>query len=275
MANDPTIRNLFPVDDAPLKGLDAASVIRRSRARRLPKQLGAGSIFTLAIGGLVIASVQGLGSFNSNPPSAISAQEKTVPSSPSAAAEDSDRGTPFSADSGASESSPGSDPSSDLATLKRASATDLNVCGQPLSNYSEDGFGIELSLSFPESANVNDRSIVGSAIALNQTSQRLDGTSFRDPTLVLSRDGVVVWHSITVDRNEIFTPSEIPPGDSYRFDFDIAPDDCSTEGDGALYSSDDLPPLDPGEYQLSAVVDYFSGDQAHLVSSPLTTITLK
>ena len=60
MATEPNLRHLFDAPQ-PASAIDVASVVRRSRARRVPKVLGVAGVSVLAIGGLVFGGVQVLG----------------------------------------------------------------------------------------------------------------------------------------------------------------------------------------------------------------------
>src|SRR5437773_1709862 len=63
MATEPNLRHLFDAPQPP-SGIDVAAVVRRSRARRAPKMLGALGVSTLAIGGLLFGGIQvGLAGF--------------------------------------------------------------------------------------------------------------------------------------------------------------------------------------------------------------------
>src|SRR5690606_3344783 len=60
MPTDAELRTLFRESSAPAATIDATTVIRRSRRRRLPQQLGVGSALTLAVAGIGVASITGL-----------------------------------------------------------------------------------------------------------------------------------------------------------------------------------------------------------------------
>ena len=60
MPTDAELRTLFHDAAAPRASLDAAAIIRHSKRRRLPQQLGAGSVLTLAVAGIGVASINGL-----------------------------------------------------------------------------------------------------------------------------------------------------------------------------------------------------------------------
>ena len=60
MPTDVELRTLFRESPAPDANIDPATIIRRSRRRRLPQQLGVGGVLTLAVAGIGFASFTGL-----------------------------------------------------------------------------------------------------------------------------------------------------------------------------------------------------------------------
>src|SRR5690606_3121408 len=60
MPTDAELRTLFRELPAPDASINPTAIIRRSRRRRLPQQLGVGSVLTLAVVGIGFASITGL-----------------------------------------------------------------------------------------------------------------------------------------------------------------------------------------------------------------------
>jgi hypothetical protein len=59
--NDTELRELFRRAAGPSSSIDPAMIIRRSKRRRLPRQLSTGGALTLAVAGIGVASVTGIG----------------------------------------------------------------------------------------------------------------------------------------------------------------------------------------------------------------------
>src|SRR5690554_4518193 len=113
MPTDAELRTLFHDarfrDELPSgSSIDTASVNRRSKRRRLPQQIGAGSVLTLAVAGIGVASINGLRSFM---PSAVSDASYTSAESSTGG----DLGQPFFDDGRNAEQ-----------------ARELNRCGEPV-----------------------------------------------------------------------------------------------------------------------------------------------
>ena len=85
MPSEDDLRDLFASASAPHAphAIDAQRVIARSRRRRLPRQLAAGTVGVLAIAGI---SVVGSQSTQVAPPAAVTSQESAAGAAP---AEDS------------------------------------------------------------------------------------------------------------------------------------------------------------------------------------------
>src|SRR3954468_18250544 len=63
MAAEPTLRHLFG-DPPPPEAIDVSSVIRRSRARRTPRVIGAGTLGALAVCAIAYGGFSGLAALN-------------------------------------------------------------------------------------------------------------------------------------------------------------------------------------------------------------------
>jgi hypothetical protein len=269
MATDPTIRNLFgSTDESPKSTLDVNSIIRRSRARRLPRQLAAGSVFTLAIGGLAVASVQGIG--------ALSSTTTTAAESSTMAEETTREGTPASGLSSSDEeftaASEGALATSDAS--KRAPAEKINLCGGPLADVAPSESGLVLTVNFDDAKASADR-IEGTVTLTNTGDATVSGTTGTTPAITLSQGGIVLWHTngpSTMMARDV----SLAPGESIDYDAAFSPVVCGVEDDSAeLGFRADLPSVGAGEYQLSAAMDLLGDGDADLITGPLATVTLK
>ena len=273
MATDPTIRNLFgSTDESPKSTLDVNSIIRRSRARRLPRQLAAGSVFTLAIGGLAVASVQGIG--------ALSTPTATTAGSSAAVEETArDSGPASGAESnGLSSNEEYSATTGDvLATTdasKRAPAEKINLCGGPLADVAPSESGLVLTVNFDDAKASADR-IEGTVTLTNTGDATVSGTTGTTPAITLSQGGIVLWHTngpSTMMARDV----SLAPGESIDYDAAFSPVVCGVEDDSAeLGFRADLPSVGAGEYQLSAAMDLLGDTDADLITGPLATVTLR
>jgi len=257
MATDPTIRNLFgSSDDAPKSSLDVSTIIRKSRARRLPRRIGAGGVFTLAIGGLAVASVQGMGALQGT----STVAESQADSGSSAGSRSTDTGmSPME--------------SEDSGAIKRAPAEKINLCGGALADVAPSATGLELVVNFDD-ASATAASVEGTVTLTNTGDAAVSGYTGAGPTITLSQGGIVLWHSngpsVMMARDV-----NLAPGESLEYTASFAPVVCGVEDDSSEFGfRDDLPSVEPGEYQLSAAIDFLSDVDADLVTGPLATITL-
>jgi hypothetical protein len=253
MANEPNLHHLFSSAESPTQRIDVASVIRRSKARRLPKQIGAGGVFTLAIGGIGLAGIQGIVSLQSNSTSSAGA-----PAQPPGAVTDNSKGQEATSGDG---------------LIKRAPAEKINLCGGMLAEVAPSQSGLLLTSTFPDAA-AGSTAVEGTVTMTNTGSVPVSGYTAGSPAITLSRDGIVLWHSngpTTMIAREI----SLAPGESAEYQASFAPVICSTEDDEGESFRSDLPPAPAGEYQVSAAIDLSSDGGVDLVTGPLDTVTLR
>jgi hypothetical protein len=247
MANEPTIRNLFLSDEGtPRNSIDVARVIRRSRARRLPKQIGFGGVFTLAIGGVGLAGVQGFSALQGSSTSAGSAD---APNPESLAG-----------------------PNVDAGGIKRAPADKINLCGGTLAEVAPSESGLVLIPHFPN-ATAGSASVEGSVSMTNTGTEAVSGYTSPPLAITLSQNGIVLWHS-NGPTTALARQISLAPGESIVFEATINPVVCSVEDDEKSSFREGLPSALPGEYQVSAAMDFQFDSGAELVTGPPTTITL-
>jgi hypothetical protein len=250
MATEPNLRELFRGETPPLRPIDTASVIRRSKTRRLPAQVGIGGVFALAIGGLGVAGLQGLGG------------SQTVTSTSQQAP----------AESGAESGLDAPQTLQGDAGIKRAPAERLNLCGGALAELAPSSTGLELTLAFPD-APVGTESVIGTATLTNTGTEPVVGYTSAAPAITLSQAGTVLWHSngptIMMARDV-----SLAPGESFEYAASFTPVVCSTEDDLAESFRTDLPPVPAGEYTVTAAADVVLDGVAELVTGPGTTVRI-
>lgn len=254
MTSEDELRDLLASENI-THGIDPKRVIARSRARRLPKQLGAGAIGTLAVVGLTVGGLQ-LAQPQQATDSAITMESGAAPE-----AEDSQL-------------------YSDEA--KRPSALDINRCGEPLAEYASSAYGLVLSVTAPSTAAVTDQSVPVAVTLTNSGQERVVGTAGPFPAITLAQDGSTVWHTVVVDLPAPF-PVDLAPGASMEIPGGfVQPQRCETGRDDQIQSGG-LPPLAPGEYQVTAALDFLPDASMpqlatpglDLVTGPPATIVLQ
>ena len=256
MATDPNIRDLFRAESLPAgRGIDTDTVIRRSKRRRLPAQVGVGGLFTLAIGGVAIAGVHGFGS--AVPISTVSSD---------------------SADSGATTESGAVDPGAgpvapaQEGAAKRAPADRINLCGGTVAEVAPSATGLVLTPGFPD-ATADAESVEGTVTLSNTGSESVAGYTSASPAITLSQNGVVLWHS-NGPTIQVASDVMLAPGESIEFPASFTPVVCTVDDDLAESFAADLPPVQPGEYQVSAAADVVIDGNAELVTGPQQSVRI-
>lgn len=248
MATDPKLRDLFRGDTPELRAIDTASVIRRSKTRRLPAQVGIGGVFTLAIGGLGVAGLQGLGGTLGGSQSASDSTALTTEQGPVLPGD----GT--------------------VSGLKRAPADRINLCGGTLADVAPSQTGLVLTVAFPDSP-VGTDPVTGTVTLVNTGSNPIVGYTTPSPAITLSQGGIVLWHSNGMMIQSIQDVS-LAPGESLELAASFTPVSCGIENDAADGFPADLPPVAAGEYQLSAAADVTIDGNAELVVGPTQTVRI-
>lgn len=229
---DAELRTLFHGASAPPSSLDAASIIRRSKRRRVPQQLGAGSVLTLAVAGIGVAGFTGL--------------RGLAPMSASDSVADGPMGVSESGPFSGAESAP---------TQERAAC---EAGGDIEADFRD---GLEVASSFPATASTGQL-VRGSLTLTNTGTEPVNGDVF-DSMVALSRDGVQdVHHNVSTDDTSV----ELAPGESTTLAFAFNATACETPAT----------PLEPGEYELSAVIKLTSKNGPILsIGGQASVITLR
>ena len=242
------------------RGIDLAQVIRRSARRRITQQVAVGGATTLAVAGIGVASVTGV--------RWLGAQSSSLSSGAgSSSAVESPR-----------ESSNGRS-SADGATIKRAPAEKINLCGGALARVAPNRSGLLLTADFASAAASADR-ISGTVTLTNNGTERIVGSSAASPAITLSRDGITLWHS-NGPMIALAAMVDLAPGASMTYQAWLVPVTCGVEDDLGDSFRTDLPHVTPGAYQVSAAIDLlrqnadgsFAGND--LVTGPVSGVTLR
>ena len=264
MATEPNIRDLFRAGHTPTgRPIDTDAVIRRSKRRRLPAQLGVGGVATLAIGGIGVVALQNLDSSVS--PASIMSESS---SDESGSAYD---GFFAPAQEGGARDA-ARDGSTEYGTVKRAPADRINLCGGALAEVAPSATGLVLTPSFPDAA-AGSGGVEGTVTLSNTGSTTVTGYSAASPAITLSQNGVVLWHS-SGPTVQMIRDISLAPGESLQYTASFTPVVCSVDDDSAEAFRTDLPPVAAGEYQLSAAADISVDGIAELVTGPTQTVRI-
>lgn len=248
MASDPNIRHLFSAAQ-PEGAIDVTAVVRRARARRLPKVVGIAGVSVLAVGGLVIGGLQ-LGGGASPATDAAATQEQTAPL---------EGGSQLYSDSASDQ-------------VKRAPAEKINLCTATLAEVAPSGSGLVMTVAFPD-APVGSDTVQGMVTMTNTGTATVTGYTGASPAITLSQDSVVLWHS-NGPVVEMAREVDLAPGASMEYGAAFTPVVCGVEDDSAESFRTDLPAAPAGQYQVSAAIDLLGDFDADLVTGPAQTVTL-
>ncbi|MEO7349371.1 MAG: hypothetical protein ABIW32_05895 [Terrimesophilobacter sp.] len=242
----------------PAKSIDPEAIVRKARARRVPKQIAFSSVSVLAVVGVATLGITIL-------PALQAGHDGASSSSVMATAPES------SQDSGGS--------ARDTAAKSfDARLLAVSVCGAPAFTAEPNSLGLTISVSFSDSAPTNGQEVGGTVTLTNTGPSRVSGMTAVAPTVVLSRDGMTVWHT---DRAALpaLKAVDLEPGQSSVFDASFNPVECAPEDDASGHFRDNLPPLSAGSYEVSAeltfVPDVSESGESFLITAPGRTIVLR
>ncbi len=244
MASEPSIRHLFSAPQ-PTDSIDVSAVVRGARARRLPKVLGITGVSVLAVGGIVLGSLQLGGGLSPAAETAGGAPSTEIFSLPSDAAADE---------------------------IKRAPAEKLNLCTGTVAEVAPSASGLVLSVAFADAA-AGSETVTGTVTMTNTGTAMVTGYTAASPAITLSQDSVVLWHS-NGPMIELARDVTLAPGESMEYAAAFMPVVCGVEDDTAESFRTDLPSAPAGRYQVSAAIDLLGEFDADLVTGPAQTVTL-
>jgi hypothetical protein len=239
--------------------IDLDRVLRRARRRRAPRVAAVAIVSSLAVVGIVVPlSI-----------SVASGQTGTFSAGSAASAPDLSAGqVPEYATGGGGDS-----------TIKRAPAERINFCTGTLAVPAPADDGLVLTVQ-PVDAAADSRDIPVTVTLTNTSAQRVTGSLSPFPTITLSRDGIVLWHSngaVPSLGQEI----DLAPGAATTFSTSFEPLVCGITDDTMPTFRAELPKAGAGSYQLSAALDFSpavadaSGRTAAvLVTGPTSPVTL-
>lgn len=245
MTTDDDLRSRFAAASAPAP-LDAAAIIAGARRRRRPRVIAAGTVGALATVGVLVLGIQ----------VALPPDPGTVTSMESAPAADAPAGG-----------------ASDTALTERASAASMNLCGAPVVEALPNTLGLALEPVFPASAAAG-ATVEGVVRLTNTGTERFTGSAAPTPAVAVAEDGLVVWHTNgPAILSLVFI--DLGPGESMEFGATATAVRCGPEDDAAPAFREDLPPLAPGDYTISVLMDITpDGQPVELVASDPVALTV-
>jgi hypothetical protein len=267
MADESELRGMLQREAAAAGApeLDPGRLVRRSRARRVPRQLAAGGALTLAVLGVGFGTASGV-RLLTQPAEMSSAGGGAETTDEEAGTMSDEEAVPESAGESGGDAAAG-------GGIQLAPAYKLNACGGMLGEVPEDGItGVGIAIAFPDEAPTGG-TVRGTVEVTNDTGEPLVGVMSDVAATTLSRDGVVLWHTPRMDRT---LPVDLDPGASTTLDASFEPRICSAEDDGREDFRPDLPAVDPGSYDVSVAFDIERDDGFVLqVVSGTERITLR
>ena len=228
--------------------LDVGRIIRRSKRRRLPRQVGVGGVMTLAVAGIAVGGITGL---------------KTLfpgASTTSGASQSLDRGSSEAA------------PARDFGAEKPAER--LTLCGSPVASAPSNSSGLVLTPHFPSSAPANGEPVTGTATLTNTGTTTVTGSTAAVAVITVSQQGMVLWHS-NGPTIMLAKMVDLSPGQSMEYSASFTPVRCDAGDDNPEGFPDHLPSLGAGDYQVSALIEVNHGSAKTLVGGQPATIHLR
>lgn len=235
----------------PVTRIDTETVLRRVRARRIPKQFAASTVGVLAVAGIFALGVSTLPPLHFGQSGA--SHSDAFVSAPESMQDDA---------TGGSASEP-----ADPATL---------TCGSPAVAAANNSSGLQFLVDFPDSAPADGRSVDGKVTVANTGAIPVSGWLQFPATLSVSHDGIIVWLSNPVpDSHAIHV--DLVPGQNLSYDAVLTTVHCTpgTSGGASAQAS----PLPPGSYDIAAIIRFIPdgapADEALVLGGPVESIRLR
>jgi hypothetical protein len=256
--------------------VDLDAVLRRSRARRRPRVVAVAVVSSLAALAIVVPiSVSGVlgqtGMFSAS--SGVSAGNNQDAAGHKAA----NQQAPGSASGGTATGG---------ALNGSGPVQKVNLCSGTVADIVPASNGLVLTVE-PVTAAATDRAIPVTVTLTNTNTNTnnnnnnnngavsFSGTTSPYPSLTLSRDGIVLWHSNGAVP-AIGATVHLASGASMSFTTTFEPVVCGVTDDERTAFRAELPAAGPGHYQLSAALDVSSDDGTSVrVTGPAASVILR
>ncbi len=243
-------------DAATPTSIDVEEVLRRSRAKRRARRTAAlsatGAVAALlAVGGLVIG-LQPVGGPTTADAPAMQAAESTDVASESA-------------EGGAAHD----------ATQRLMAPQDVNQCGAEVAEATDAATNpLTVTVDAPTNAARPGTSAPVTVTVTNSGAETVTGSIHIDAPLTVAESGITVWHYGPVPDIGIL-PIDLAPGESATLPGGFETRTCDVAAQDPPAPTALAPPLEPGDYELSAIVTYTAPDGTitYLIS-PLAPFTV-
>jgi len=247
--NDTELRELFRRAAGPSSSIDPAMIIRRSKRRRLPRQLSTGGALTLAVAGIGVASVTGIGGmsiFGARTASDLSERAADAPGwvDTESSGTDATAASPYATEDGAGcEAAP------------------------PESGTNPWGLTLEIAPTDGRAVSAN-QTVIASFTLRNDGSTPVSVSPVGPIVHTLQRDGAIVAigsGELLASGGEVITSVDLDPAESVQLQSRFALQSC-------------LPAdtrLQPGNYTLTTQLSVQSDGATATVNGTQTRITLR
>ncbi len=185
MPSDAELKALFHRADGPASSLDPAAIIRRSKRKRLPRQLSAGSVLTLAAAGIGVAGVTGVGGLNFMGVRTASDLAESAADAPGWVGANSSPDGPGA-------DGPGADADAGRNTPYIGEGDEAAPCGTAQAPPSNNPWRIRLEVNVASKAAGADSLVTATITIRNNGSAAAEVTPVGPVVHTLQRDGVVV-----------------------------------------------------------------------------------
>ena len=153
---------------------------------------------------------------------------------------------------------------------------EVNRCGAPVATLPVSTSPLALTLQFPGEASADGGTVLGTATLTNPIAEHVVVTVSAAPSATVAQDGITRWQtqSLAASTGQLI---DLAPGESTTFGVEVNLVACSSADEQAGTSDQTLPPLPPGGYQVSVVLQLDGADRANpsLLQSPWTPLTLR
>ncbi|ANJ27597.1 hypothetical protein [Agromyces aureus] len=274
---DPSSRDPLGLSEALARDADAAAgrpvdldaVLRGSRDRRRQRRRTLVTATASVAGLLVVGALAfGVGSMTPNLATTAGSSAEDAPVSESADGLDGSSAGPE-----AVAPRDGEQFGDDLLVV---GADSLNRCGAPIAPATDAAAApVSIVLVAPAGPVAPGAEGVVRVRLVNEGTTTVEGSVRPAPAVTVSDAGTTVWHpSLAVGEPSV--PVRLAPGEQLELEARFAAASCTAADERAGAVMADLPPLDPGAYELSAVVPFVAapGSTPVLIVSPTVPVTV-
>jgi hypothetical protein len=244
-------------DAATPRPLDVDAVLAASRssrrARRTAMVAGAGSVaVVLAVGGLVFGLQQTGGGFTTADAPVVSGSAESSDTGPEVARDDAASGTMLVA------------PES------------VNPCGAPVATATDAATSpLAVTVATPAAPLAPGATGSVEVTVTNTGDAPVTGDLSAVPAVTLAQSGDAVWHSSGTSGAGM-APIALAPGASLTLPAEVTAQRCTTTDDQGAGLPDGLPPVEPGDYAVGAILVFTSAADgaSMLLVSPFAPLTV-